>query len=110
MKGVELMNEKDEFIEDDFIDDQEIDTIVLTLDDDSEIVCDVIGIFDLDDEKYSSKEYIALGVQDSDEVFLYGYVEDEEGNFDLIVIEDDDELVAVSNKFEELDGLLDEEL
>lgn len=71
----------------------EPDTIYLTLDDDTEIECDVLGIFEIED-----KEYIALLPFEDDQVFLYEYVEDEEG-IDLINIEDDEEFDLVSEAF-----------
>ncbi len=71
----------------------EFDTVYLTLDDDSEIECNILGIFEVED-----KEYIALLPYDDDQVFLYEYVEDEDG-IDLINIEDDEEFDVVSEAF-----------
>ncbi|HLR35851.1 MAG TPA: DUF1292 domain-containing protein [Tissierellales bacterium] len=71
----------------------EPDTIYLTLEDDTEIECDVLGIFEIED-----KEYIALLPFEDDQVFLYEYVEDEQG-IDLINIEDDDEFDLVLEAF-----------
>lgn len=77
---------------------EENDTVTLTLDDDTEIVCDVITIFSCGD-----KQYIALLPQDSEddgEVYLYEFQENgDEPN--LINIESDEEFEAVSDAFEE---------
>ncbi|NMB27799.1 MAG: DUF1292 domain-containing protein [Tissierellia bacterium] len=71
----------------------DMDVIYLTLDDDTELECNVIGTFEVDDY-----EYIALVPVDDDQVLLYRYEEDEEG-FDLINIEDDEEFEIVSEAF-----------
>ena len=87
------------------IDDDEI--VTLTLDDDTELDCQIIAIYPVDD-----KRYIALmppedyeGAEEG-EVFIYGYEEDEDGEPSLINIEDDDEYEAAADAFDEL---LDEE-
>ena len=57
-----------------------------------------MGIFDVD-----GKEYIALiPDDDSDDVYLYGYKEVDDEEFELIDIEDDDEFDKVVKVFEEL--------
>lgn len=79
---------------------EERDTITLTLEDNSEIECEVLAIF-----PYSDKEYIALLPQDSGEdgeIYLYQFVQLENDEIDLINIEDDDEFEAVSDAFDEL--------
>ncbi len=64
---------------------------------DEEVACDVLGIFDVED-----KEYIAITPQDSDDdVLLYGFSEDDEGEVDLIEIETDDEYEKVAAAFEQ---------
>lgn len=90
------MNYEDEVLEE-FGEDE--DVIILTLEDDSEIYCDVLLVFEVEG---MDTEYIALQVRDSDEIFLYGYVENEDLSFDIIPIEDEDELVLVSDTFEEI--------
>lgn len=83
---------------DELLDYGENDTVTLTLDDDTEIVCDVITVFPCGDKKY-----IALLPQDSDEegeVYLYEFQENgDEPN--LINIESDEEFEAVSDAFDE---------
>ncbi|MCF6459610.1 DUF1292 domain-containing protein [Clostridium sp. Cult3] len=75
---------------------EEMDIIYLTLDDGTELECTVLGIFEVEDY-----EYIALVPLDDDQVFLYGFEEDDEG-FQLINIEDDEEFETVSEAFYEL--------
>ena len=83
------------------------DQITLTLDDDSELLCDVIATFPA---TVNGKEqmYIALLPTDAtpeSEIFLYRFFEDGE-EIDLQNIEDDEEFEIVSDDFDEL---LDEE-
>ncbi len=74
------------------------DKIYLTLEDDRELVCDVLGIFEVD-----GKEYIAMVPEDGEEVFVYQFIEDKETEeFSLEVIEDQEEFDAVSDAFEEI--------
>lgn len=87
--------------------DEIFDQVTLTLDDDSELVCDVIATFPA---KVNGKEqmYIALLPADAtpeSEIFLYRFLENGE-DIDLQNIEDDDEFDIVSDAFDEL---LDEE-
>lgn len=74
----------------------EHDTLLITLDDDTEIECNVIGIFEVND-----KEYIALLPIDDDSVLLYQYSE-EDDSVELTSIEDDEEFQEVSDAFFEL--------
>ena len=83
------------------------DQIPLTLDDDSELLCDVIATFPA---TINGKEqmYVALLPTDAtpeSEIFLYRFFEDGE-DIDLQNIEDDEEFEIVSDAFDEL---LDEE-
>lgn len=75
--------------------------VTLTLDDDSELECLVVTIFEV-----SGKEYIALLPTEGEEaeegeVFLYAYEEDEEGNPSLSSVESDEEYEAVADAFDE---------
>ena len=81
--------------------DFEQDTVTLTLEDGSELVCNVLAIFPCQD-----KEYIALLPQETgkeEEIFLYQFVQKGEGDEDieLINIEDDEEFEVVSDAFDE---------
>lgn len=83
---------------DELLNNEENDTVTLTLDDDTEIVCDVITIFPC-----GGKEYIALLPQDAGEegeVYLYEFQETD-GEPNLINIESDEEFEAVSDAFDE---------
>ena len=68
----------------------------LTLDDDTEMECGILGVFEV--EGLEGKEYIALLPLEDETVLLYEYKEvgDE---IELNVIEDDDEFDKVSNAF-----------
>lgn len=78
--------------------EEELDIIYLTLEDDTELECEVLGIFEVEDY-----EYIALLPLEEREIYIYRYVED--GNdFELINIEDDEEFELVSEAFELLFG------
>lgn len=75
-------------------DHEDMDIVYLTLEDDSELECEVIGIFEVED-----KEYIALLPVGEEEVLLYGYKELENNEFDLQAIEDEEEFDLVSEAF-----------
>jgi len=74
-------------------------TITLTLEDDSELECNVLGTFDA-----CNNEYIALAPIDDDEVMIYKFSEDDEGNISLALIECDEEFERASDAFYELFG------
>ncbi|MBQ9891468.1 MAG: DUF1292 domain-containing protein [Firmicutes bacterium] len=72
--------------------------ITLEFEDGTEVEAEIMGIFDVE-----GKEYIALiPDDDSDDVYLYGYKEVNDEEFELIDIEDDDEFDKVVKVFEEL--------
>ena len=77
---------------------EELDQVVLTLEDDSELVCDVIAYFPCGD-----KNYVALLPADDpdSDFFLYRY-EEQGDEIELIDIESDDEFDAASEAFSEL--------
>ncbi len=75
-------------------DHEEAEVIYLTLDDDTELECEVLGIFEVED-----KEYIALLPKDEEEVLLYEYVELEDEEFDLLPIDDENEFDLISEAF-----------
>ena len=81
-----------EFDEQDY--EEEMDIIYLTLDDDTEVECAVLGIFEVEDE-----EYIALVPLHDEQVFLYKFIE-EGDEFELLTIDDDEEFETVSEAFE----------
>lgn len=82
-------------------------TVSMTLEDGTELECDVIAIFPV-----NGRDYIALlpnkvidGYEEN-EVFLYRYAEIGEDNIDLSQIASEEEYEAVADAFDEL---LDEE-
>ncbi|SHG92659.1 Protein of unknown function [Anaerosphaera aminiphila DSM 21120] len=80
--------------------DEEFETIILTLEDDSELECIVLGVFDFED-----KSYIALvpsDEKDGEEVLIYDYLELENDEMELNVIEDEELFNRVSKEFENL--------
>ncbi len=72
----------------------DLETITITLHDNSEMECHIIGIFDALD-----REYIALLPVGEEEALIYKYAEDEEGEVILDIIEDDEEFETVANEF-----------
>ena len=74
----------------------DLETMFLTLDDDTEMECGILGVFEV--EGLEGKEYIALLPLEDETVLLYEYKEvgDE---IELNVIEDDDEFDKVSHAF-----------
>ena len=70
---------------------EETDVITLEFDDGAEVECEIMGVFD-----YNGKEYIALIPDDgTDDVYIYGYKEVGEDEFELVDIEDDAEFESV---------------
>lgn len=70
--------------------------ITLEFEDGTELECEIMGIFECGD-----KEYIALiPDDDSDDVYLYGYKEISEEEFELLDIVDDAEFDEVLKAFE----------
>lgn len=81
---------------------EEADIITLEFDDGKEVECEIMGVFDFD-----GKEYIALIPDDgTDDVYIYGYKEVGEDEFELVDIEDDAEFEAVVAEF---DSIMDEQ-
>lgn len=72
------------------------DVIHLTTEDGEEMACNVLGVFD-----YNNEEYIALLPEDSETVFIYGFKEDGE-EIELTRIEDEDLYKNVSDVFMKL--------
>jgi hypothetical protein len=78
--------------------EQEADVITLEFDDDSKLDCEIMGVFE-----YDNKEFIALiPDDDSDDVYIYGYEEYEDGTFELLDIADDDLFKKVAQEFENI--------
>ena len=87
------------------VDDNDDDVVVtLDMDDGSEVTCEILTIFDLDEQDY----IVLLPIEqdgkawgDDDTVYIYRYFEDEEGNASLDNIDNDDEFERVSECFDE---------
>ena len=74
------------------------DFITLEFDDGVEVECEIMGVFD-----YDGKEYIALiPNDDTDDVYIYGYKEIGDDEFELVDIEDDDEFEKVVAEFDKI--------
>lgn len=74
--------------------------MTLVLEDDSELHCHVIGVFDALD-----RQYIALVPEDDDEALIYRYNEsDNEEGFELENIDSDEEFESVEDVLFELLG------
>lgn len=72
--------------------------ITLEFDDGVEIECEIMGVFEVE-----GKEYIALLPDDgTDDVYLYGYKEIGEEEFEIIDITDDKEFEAVAAEFDRI--------
>ena len=74
-------------------------TVTLTLEDDSELVCGVVAIFQVEDKDYIAMEPMG---QEKDEVFLYRLKHKDIEDLVLENIEDDKEFELASNAFNEL--------
>ena len=82
----------------DAFEEDEAEFITLEFEDGMEVEAEIMGIFEVD-----GKEYIALiPDDDSDDVYLYGYKEVNDDEFELIDIEDDAEFDKVVKEFEAL--------
>jgi hypothetical protein len=90
---------------DEIHDEDEPMVVTLEFDDGTEVETEVLGIFEVD-----GKEYIALVPDDdSDDVYLYGYDETGDDEFELIDIEDEDEFEKVVKEFDALMDVAEEE-
>lgn len=74
----------------------EADIITLEFEDGVELECEIMGIFD-----HAGKDYIALiPLDDSDDIYLYGYNEVGEDEFELVDIEDEELFNSVVQEFD----------
>lgn len=77
---------------------EEADFITLEFDDGVEVECEIMGVFE-----YDGKEYIALiPDDDTDDVYIYGYKEVGEDEFELVDIDDDAEFEKVVAEFDKI--------
>ena len=91
--------------EDEILDPQEM-FVTLELEDGSEEECQILTIFEVNDQNYIALVPVDQLEEEESEVIFYRYFEDEEGEPSLENIEDDDEFDMVCDAFDEL---LDEE-
>ena len=76
----------------------EQDIITLEFDDDTAVDAEVIGVFDVGDQ-----EYIALAPLDgTDDVYIYGYKDNDDETFELIEVEDEEEFNTAVSEFDKL--------
>ena len=82
--------------------EEDVEIITLEFDEGEEVECEIMGVFD-----FNGKEYIALIPDDgTDDVYIYGYKEIGEEEFEIVDIEDDAEFEAVAAEF---DNIMDEQ-
>ena len=82
--------------------EEEVDIITLEFDEGEEVECEIMGVVD-----FNGKEYIALIPDDgTDDVYIYGYKEVGEDEFEIVDIDDDAEFEAVAAEF---DKIMDEQ-
>ena len=82
--------------------EEEVDIITLEFDEGEEVECEIMGVFD-----FNGKEYIALIPDDgTDDVYIYGYKEVGEDEFEIVDIDDDAEFESVAAEF---DKIMDEQ-
>ncbi len=78
--------------------DDDADFITLQFEDSEDIECEILGVFDC-----AGQEYIALLPDDgTDDIYIYGYKENDDETFEIIDIEDDEEFERVSAEFDRL--------
>ena len=78
--------------------EEDADYLTLEFDDGQEVECEIMGVFE-----FEGKEYIALIPDDgTDDVYIYGYKETSDEEFELIDIEDDEEFKRVVEEFEKI--------
>ena len=81
--------------------DQEM-PVTLTLDDDTEVECVVLTVFNAGEHEYIALLPMEGADSEEGEVYLYRYSETEDGTPNLDNIEDDDEYEIVAEAFDEL--------
>ena len=77
-------------------------TVTLTLDDDTEVGCVVLTVFNAGEHEYIALLPMEGADSEEGEVYLYRYSETEDGTPNLDNIEDDDEYEIVAEAFDEL--------
>lgn len=89
--------------------------VTLTLDDGTDMECEVLCIFPVGEKDYIALIPVDKADDENAEIFLYHFIEKENEEIELLNIEDDEEFEAVSDAFDELmdseefDDMLDDE-
>ena len=94
------MADNDVMNSEEYLEEDDLGSVILTLDDDTELECSILCIYPVGD-----KEYIALLPMndDSDEVLIYRFIDNgEDQDPELENIEDDDEYDAAVDAFDEI--------
>lgn len=78
--------------------------VTLDMDDGTQVECEILTIFDVNDQDYIVLLPLDENGEENEEgtVYIYRYFEDEDGNPSLENIQDDDEYEAVEERFDEL--------
>ena len=87
--------------EKDLTEEEQEMTVTLTLDDDTEVECVVLTIFNAGEREYIALLPVEGADSEEGEVYLYRYSETEDGEPTLDNIEDDDEYEMVADAFDE---------
>ena len=94
------MADNDVMNSEEYMEEDDLGSVILTLDDDTELECSILCIYPVGD-----KEYIALLPMNdnSDEVLIYRFIDNgEDQDPELENIEDDDEYDAAVDAFDEI--------
>lgn len=76
--------------------EEEEDIITLEFDDDTAVDCYVMGTYE-----FEGKEYIALAPEDgTDDVYIYGYKQINDEEFEILEIESEEEFDAAAAEFD----------
>ena len=81
-------------------------TVTLTLDDDTEVECAIVAIFPAGDKEYIALLPLGGEEEEEGEVYIYRYMEDENGEPSVENIDSDEEYDIAADAFDEM---LDEE-
>lgn len=79
--------------------DEEMEIMTLTLDDDTELDCAVIGIFEVEEKNYIALIPLVDEGEEEEEVLIYEYNEIDEEEFELTLIEKEEDFELVSEAF-----------
>ena len=94
------MADNDVMNSEEYMEEDDLGSVILTLDDDTELECSILCIYPVGD-----KEYIALLPMndDSDEVLIYRFIDNgEDQDPELENIDDDEEYDAAVDAFDEI--------